>query len=183
MPLTPEQKQMIENNISLARFTANKCVKRYGLSPEDAVSVCYYGLVRAAIGFDPDKGFRFSTYAVRTMQCHVLKEMNPRKPQINALYFEEIFNGNGEAKWQDVISDTCDSIEDTIIYGILAEQIIQQIDKSSFTPLTKRILHAHIANPELGQSRIAEIVGCSQVQVGRAYGIAKKRLKPLICAI
>ncbi len=54
---------LITENIGLVHSCANRFRGR-GVEYEDLFQAGCVGLVKAASGFDPDKGFRFSTYAV-----------------------------------------------------------------------------------------------------------------------
>lgn len=55
--------QMIEENIGLVHSCANK-FKGRGVEYDDLFQAGCVGLIKAADGFDPDRGFSFSTYAV-----------------------------------------------------------------------------------------------------------------------
>lgn len=54
---------LITDNIGLVHSCANR-FKGRGVEYEDLFQAGCVGLIKAAAGFDPDKGFKFSTYAV-----------------------------------------------------------------------------------------------------------------------
>lgn len=58
-----ENDALITENIGLVHSCANR-FKGRGVEYEDLFQAGCVGLIKAAAGFDPDKGFKFSTYAV-----------------------------------------------------------------------------------------------------------------------
>ena len=58
-----DRQQFIEDNLRLVHACCHKLQGR-GIEYDDLYSAGCIGLVKAVDGFDPDKGFRFSTYAV-----------------------------------------------------------------------------------------------------------------------
>lgn len=166
--LTPEQKQMVEDNIGLAYGTAWKMAPRSPLEYDDILSVCFLGLIKAVQKFDPSKGFAFSTYAVNTMRWMVHKEANPRKPQIKASYFEDLIPAEYESSWENIIADNS-SLEDDIIDSIFIGQMREKINHMKMSPKSKEALQVYFDNPELTQEEVAQIAGCTQVTVSRTY--------------
>ena len=58
-----DREQFIEDNLGLVHACANRFRGR-GVEYEDLFQAGCLGLVKAANGFDPSRGFAFSTYAV-----------------------------------------------------------------------------------------------------------------------
>lgn len=168
MRLTPKQKQMVEDNIGLAYGTAWKMVTKSPLELDDILSICFLGLIKAAQKFDPSKGFAFSTYAVNTMRWMVHNEANPKKPQIKASYFEDLFPAEYESSWENMIADDS-SLEDDLIDSILIGQVREKINHMKMSPKSKEVLQIYFDNPELAQKEVAKIAGCNQATVSRTY--------------
>jgi RNA polymerase sigma factor (sigma-70 family) len=65
--------RFIEFHLPLARKTAVKLCGRFGIPPEDAEQIGVLGLIRAAQKFEPERGYQFSTYAMRWIKnfCQV----------------------------------------------------------------------------------------------------------------
>lgn len=63
MPEFTVNDSLITENMGLVHSCANR-FKGRGVDYEDLFQAGCVGLIKAAAGFDPDKGFRFSTYAV-----------------------------------------------------------------------------------------------------------------------
>ena len=166
--LTPEQKQMVEDNIRLAYKTAHKTATRSPLEYDDILSVCFLGLIKAVQKFDPSKGFAFSSYAVPVMRWMVHQEANPRKPQIKASYLEELFPAEDESSWENVIADDS-SLEDDLIDSIFIGQVREKINHMKLSPKSKEVLQVYFDDPELTQEEVAKIAGCTQVTVSRTY--------------
>lgn len=180
IPLTPEQKQMVEDSMGLAYETAGKIKhsRNYPLDYDEILSICFSALIKSVQGYDPNKGFAFSTYAVNKMKWSVYKELNPKKPQIKALYLEGLLPDEDDVSWQDLIADK-NTLEDTVINNVFVEQIAEKIKRIKLAPKIKKALTTHLVFPDLNQGEIAELVGCSQAQVSRAYKILAERCESI----
>ena len=55
-----------------------------GISDDELHGIATDALVRASRGFDPDRGFRFSTYAYRAMACALIRVVESRNKPKNA---------------------------------------------------------------------------------------------------
>jgi RNA polymerase sigma-B factor len=58
---------LVRHHSRLARALATRFGPRSGQTPDDVLQVAYVGLVKAVDGFDPDRGFQFSSYATQTI--------------------------------------------------------------------------------------------------------------------
>lgn len=74
-PLTDEQRAQVEANLGLCGWAVNRWY-RYetpGYSREDAFQDAVFGLAAAVRGFDPDRGYRFATYAAAWLHRSIVR--------------------------------------------------------------------------------------------------------------
>ena len=67
---TPEQEALVTNNMALVRWTIGRSlprIKAAHLEPDEVEGELFLTLVNAAAAFSPALGFKFSTYATRSM--------------------------------------------------------------------------------------------------------------------
>ena len=179
MPLTPEQSQMVEDNIKLAYSTAWKLVPKFSLDFDEILSICLLSLCKSTQKFDPSRGFKFSTFAVNTMYYAVLAVLNPPKPQIKTMYLEDVFNSDNGQTWENVLGTY--GIENEIVCQVAAEQIIASLDNIKMNETYKEIMRIHFREPELLQEEIGQMVGCSQKNVWWAFKKTREKLRPMVC--
>jgi len=167
--LTPEQRQLVEDNIALAYFAFNRYKNNFAwVEQDDLMSACYLGLTKAAKGYDPDKS-KFSTYAMIIIYGTLSREFIPRKPMIKPVYLEETTNSQGQALWQEMIPDNR-NFEDEIICNMTTETLFEKVkNHGRLTALDKNVFAIHCGDPELNQVELSQIAGCSQVSVSRVY--------------
>lgn len=70
-PLSPAQAKIVADNIPLAKRFVHGLMQqhpRLNTSRDDFLQAAYFGLMRAAAGFKPDRGMAYSTYAVWCMR-------------------------------------------------------------------------------------------------------------------
>lgn len=77
--LTPEQQELVTDNVSLLHWVALRYFNRSPFlqsrfaNSDDAVSAGAIGMVKAARLFDPSRGFKFSTYATNVIERCILR--------------------------------------------------------------------------------------------------------------
>ena len=87
------RERLVETHAGLARATAKRFARR-GHSLGDLTQVAFVGLLKAIDGFDPDRGLRFSTYAMPTIVGELKRDMRDHswgvKPprRVHDLYLE-----------------------------------------------------------------------------------------------
>ena len=182
MPLTPEQKQMVEENIGLAHHAYHEYSKKlYWLDPEEILSACYIGLIKSVIGYDPSRGKAvFATYAMKVMFRTIQNELIPRKKQVIAISLEEMKSPDSETFWQDVVADG-EPVEDIVIHDVLNKQIMEALETTKMNETHRKVIKICLSDPFLTQREIGKIAGCNQVAVCRALEKAREQLRPMIC--
>jgi len=119
--LTPEQAALVEENLSLAPFVLRKYYPALlkGKEAEDWIQTARIGLCQAASTFEPDKGFKFSTYAVKTMrlyiQHHIRRNLNPRRfSETPPLSLERSVFDDREVSLGDSLKDPTQNTEEAV---------------------------------------------------------------------
>ncbi len=67
--------ELVESHTGLVKSVAFKLASVYGEDVDDLIQIGYIGLLKAIKGFDPDKGYKFSTYAVPMITGEIRSQM------------------------------------------------------------------------------------------------------------
>lgn len=168
--MTEKEIKLVEDSIPLALHIAKRWAKKTGMDMDDIVSAAEYGLVKAAIGFDPDRG-RFSTYAGRVIENEIIRDLKRDKHMSGmTVSFEETVNDTDGITLGETVSDTRDYFAD-----IDARDALR--DKSRFlTETERRAVLIRMDHPEKNQTECGMICGCSQSLFSRRLISARKKL-------
>jgi RNA polymerase sigma factor (sigma-70 family) len=163
VPLTPEQRQMVEDNIKFAHFIANALQNKVPFDYEELLGLCTEGLCKAARYFDPDKG-KFTTIASLTIEHFVInKARDYSKHNISTVYLEDLARTEEEeSEWEDWLPVEQRSIEDQIVSSIDIQRAFKRI---KLTEREKTVLSLKMANPKATQETMAQIMGVSRTRI------------------
>lgn len=170
MRLSDEQRKLVEENHNLIYSLLNA----RGWSIEDYYDLAAIGLCRAAIMFDPEKGYKFSTYAYTSMQNEILQELRKgsvaKRSGAAVLSFENPLAGVEEITIGDTIQATRGDPEEEII----KEDV--RIAISEMKPKDREVINLVMQGYK--QREVAKIANTNQVQVSRVV----KRLRDKLVA-
>ena len=173
MRLTDEQRQKVVEHLGLAHYAAGKFNINFDYDHEEVIAISYYGLVLAVLGFDPDKGVKFSTYAVKSIKRTLYRGLTYRyKTQIyDPAYLEDIaLDIDGEdSNWESYLGG--DSPENELVSRVLIEGIIKQAESNT----AKKVIILRYCYPDMTQAEIGKRAGCSQRYAGMILQDLKKR--------
>ena len=169
---------LVEDNMKLAYYIAHRFDNvGYG-EKEELCNYALYGLVRAAKGFDPAKGFNFSTYATRCIENEILMYLRRERRHIqnvsmHAALVTSATDGT-ELSYADTLMDERDYYEE-VDNTILLQDILKRIEDESSLGRDNLILKYHYVDG-MSQFKIADKVGLAQSYVSR---ILKKAVNKL----
>lgn len=168
--MTNEEKALVEDNIALATYIANKWYVSCGIDMDEAVSICRYGMVKAAMAFNADRGCKFSTFASKVMNNEVLSELRRRRREVISVSMEEEIPGTKGVTIGDAIS----CVDDGFGYYETVECIKTCVEKLS--QKEKHTIQTLLDNPNMTQNECASIIGVSQPMYSRRLAKIKRKL-------
>lgn len=178
--LTDKQRELAKENIRLSYYMSRKWmpkIKTHNISYEMVDSACQYALVKAARGFDEEKGIKFATFAAHCMNNEVkmLFRKNDNRGfelPISCLVVEDK-EGNEMDDLQKFAMFKGGSIEDN--YESINVEFLNQLLECLTDLERKMIKYTYFDN--LTQKEIATILDLSQSYVSRVVKRALEKMK------
>ena len=161
--MTPEQEKLVIENIKLAYFAANQYYLKFGLEQEEAVSLAFMGLVKAANIFDEAKKAKFSTLAMKCMYNTFLKDLIKRSKQVDTISFDSLVSEDSDTTYADLIPDEDNS------YSYLENREMIESCLRELTVREQEIVTAYLADPNQ-----------RQVHLSKKFGISRQRISIII---
>lgn len=163
--MTQEQERLVAENINIVYFAA----KKMGCgSDEDLIQEGMVGLCKAAKGFNPDKGYKFSTYALHCIKSHISRAYG--KKIVPAISIEAPICEDG-LTLGDIIESGVQP-DDYLDLWAVSERI------NSLPPMDKAIISGLISGQR--QREIANDLGLTQAQISRSKRAIEKKIKQII---
>ena len=161
--MTKEQKNLVIENHNLIYYFIHK----YNLSIEDYYDVCAIGLCKAALTFNKDKGYKFSTYAGMVILNSIKMEF--RKFQ-NKKCIKDVLSLNSTEKYENIcLADVCttglDSYDEIIPYDL----------KDILTPFEYEVAQLKIQG--YTQTHIGDMLKCSQPKICRTLREIRRKME------
>ena len=172
---------LIERNLRLVAHVSKK-YQNLEEDPEDLISICTIGLIKAVVTFNPDKGNRLAAYASRCVENEILMYLRSKKKAGKEVSLYEPIGtereGN-EIRLYDIIETEEDDIPDKIHLKeniqILYEKVENEL--SSREKLVLKMRYGLYNGEEYTQREIARQLGISRSYVSRIEKSAVEKLR------
>ena len=161
--LTPEQEKLVIENIKLAYFAANRYYLKFGLEQEEAISLAFVGLVKAATIFDETKKVKFSTLAMKCMYNTFLQDLRKRSKQVDTISFDCLVSADSDITYADLFPDKDDP------YSYIENREMIESCLRELTGREQEVVITYLANPNQ-----------RQVQLSKTFGISRQRISIII---
>lgn len=168
--MTEKEIRLVEESVPLAGDVAKRWVKQAGIEWEDALSAAEYGLVKAAMSFEEERGFCFSTYAVRVMENEIRMELRKRNRRKKVVYFGDPVSGAEGLTLGDTIADTRDH------FG-MSETVHDLIRNRDLTEKEREAVLLRFQHPEKTQEECGQMIGIGQSAFSKYLNSARRKLK------
>lgn len=169
--MTLEQEELVLNNLPLVGLI----IKKYNLSYDDYFDLGVIGLVKGAKTFNPNKGFKPSSYLTRCITNEIFLQMRKeRKLPKNTVSIET--ETVGDLTIGDIIRDDF-NLEDTVIKKEQLDKIkdaLHVLNEKEFIVFTGMY---GIGTNYSNQKELAKKLNISQGYVSRLNERAKNKIK------
>lgn len=161
--MTPEQEKLVIENMKLAYFAANKYYLKFGLEQEEAISLAFLGLVKAASIFDENKKVKFSTLAMKCMYNTFLQDLRKRSKEVDTVSFDSLVSEDSGITYADLFPDKDDS------YSYIENREMIESCLRELTGREQEVVLAYLTDPNQ-----------RQVQLSKTFGISRQRISIII---
>lgn len=157
--MTSEAENLVVDNLKLAYYTANKYYLKYNVEFDDAVSISYIGLIKAAEHFDALRNVKFSTYAIKCILTEFRKELRKQSKKVDTVSLDTLISEDSDLSFADLFPD-----ENNYYLNIEHNEILQKC-LSKLTDREKEIVVEYLHNLDLKQVDLAQKFGISRQRV------------------
>jgi len=175
--LSPEKQQLVLDNLNLVHFIVHKQFGENLSQREELFQEGCVGLIKAVNGFDPSRGFAFSTYAgsmIRGTILHALREAHllsvPRSVLDHIVQYRDFVLNNPEAREDEVIAAL--GINAYIYHGLVGAMNIASLDAQ--TSEDGLYLHETVASPLNGMNDSVFYMAIEQAANDVLLGVSPK---------
>lgn len=164
--LTDHQKHLIEENLEFAKKVAFKSSVAKSLNKDDVIDLATEALVKAATRYNPDREVKFTSFAYRVIQNHLIDAFKRDFKDVLVPDFEDqqLINRSGDY-------EVVDFEQKHRLYEFL---IKNQHDRE-----INLLIHRYFNNEDKAttQSELTEFYNLSQAQLSYLERKAKERLQ------
>lgn len=161
--MTPEQEKLVIENMKLAYFAANKYYLKFGLEQEEATSLAFLGLVKAATIFDETKKVKFSTLAMKCMYNTFLQDLRKRSKEVDTVSLDSLISEDSQMTYADLFPDKDDP------YSYIENREMIERCLRELTGREQEVVIAYLANPSQ-----------RQIHLSKKFGISRQRISIII---
>lgn len=172
---------LIEHNLRLVAHIAKKYAAT-GLSADDLISIGSIGLIKAVSTFDPDKGSRLGTYAVRCIENEILMYLRTDKKHQNDVFLQDTVGQDSEGN-EITLMDLLSCDDDTLVEDLDMRMRVKYLHEKVANVLKGRertiieLRYGMKNGVEKTQKEIGKMLGISRSYVSRIEKSALKKLR------
>lgn len=155
-----KRNNLILNNLKLVHYQYNRNFSSLSIEKEDIISIGILGLIKAIDNYDKEKGYTFSTYALKCIDNEILQGVKKNKSLANINLEDIIYE---DISYADIISDNI-NIEEEYLYNEIVFNIKDIISKLNEKD---RYIYELYFKSLLSQKEIAKKTNISQAYVSR----------------
>ena len=159
------RKKLVEDNVRLVNYV---CYKMGYLAIDEAekLSAANYGLVKAAMSFDPNRGLKFSTFATTVIRNEILQVVRRESKYSRHISLAGVVKPDDEnGELEDLVSTGIDDTADMAMYLVGLENLKNLLGELKGTE--QKLLSLTLRHPEWTQKQKAGVVGISQSYASR----------------
>lgn len=159
-----ERNSLIVDNLKLVYYQCNRKFSSLPLEKEDIISIGILGLIKAIDNYDKEKGYAFSTYALKCVDNEILQAVRKNRC-LNHISLEDIICE--DLSYADVISDSV-NIEEEYLYNEIIFNVKDIVNKLN---QRDRYIYELYFTSLLSQKEMANKMNLSQGYMSRRINV------------
>ena len=155
-----ERNSLIVDNLKLVYYQCNRKFSSLPLEKEDIISIGILGLIKAVDNYDKEKGYTFSTYALKCVDNEILQVVRKNRCLTSVSLTDIIYE---DLSYADIISDSV-NIEEEYLYNEIIFNVKDIVNKLN---QRDRYIYELYFTSLLSQKEIAKKINLSQAYISR----------------